>query len=529
MPNWTKIVAVVLVAATTIPGYLLLQQSLSLGYDQPVVGVKGEATSGWINDVQTSGGDGNDMHPSIASIGDMVYVAFSRYDSVSGFFRIAVIESTDGGVTWSQIGDFSPGLHDCKYPVMTAYAGALFVAFQYDLSPTDHDIYCYASSTGATGPWTPYTVRADASDDYRPTISSVTITNYGGVYVAFESHAGGVDGTDLLICKSTGGTFSPAVAFVGVGDSSEFTAADMCVYDDQNYPTIYVAFQKLSGGQNDIYFTRSLNGASTWSPLYQVTSNTNDEYAPSISAYILYVIVSYVMWTDNPDVYATIWNGAAFGQASVVSNSADYEGRPKSCNLFDDFYVVYARGPSYTDGGLYARSAVGSLSPSWGTPSMISDSVAAVDAENPPGLATCDRPDSNFYLAVAWGDYRTSLGNPDVYYSTQGCRFTMDTDPAGITFEVDGAIYSSQQTFNWPAGYEHALTATPDGFSYWSDGTNQWLTPAVTVSASTNDVPGMIAYYGVIPEFSFLALPIVGMIFIILLPRTRRGNKGCAR
>ncbi len=526
--NRKKTAAVVLIVAITIPGLFFLQKSSTPAADPLTSGVKGGAASGWINDVQAYGGGGHDLWPTMVSSGDKVYVAFSRFDSGTGFYRITVMESSDGGIVWSQIGDFSPGSHDCKYPVMTIYNGVLFVAFQYDSSATDHDIYCYASSAGATGPWTSNVVRADTNDDYRPTIAAVTIINHPGVYVVFENQRGGLDGTDLLVYKSTGDAFALLGVIVGGSDSSEFTMADICVYQGETNPIIYVAFQKLSGGQNDIYFVRSFDGGSTWSSFYQVTSSTNDEYAPSISAGYFYLLTSYVMWNGGPDLYATVWNGAYFGTPYPLSSSSDYEGWPKACNWLDDFYIFYARGSNYTNGGLFMQSAAGALDPYWSVPSLISDSGAAADAGYRPGIALCDRPDANLYFATGWGDYRAGANNSDIYYTTQGCRYTVNTDPLGLTFQVDDVTYSTEQIFNWPAGFQHKLNASDGSYPFlrWDDGTNQWYTQTVILYSLTTDVtPGMTAYYAAIPEFSFLALPIMGMMCIILLSRARRRNK----
>ena len=508
----------------TVSGLFLLLKNTPSSENQLTGRVEGGAASGWINDVQATVGGGNDSSPTMVSIGDSVFVAFSRFDVGSGYQKITVIESTDGGVVWFQIGDFSPGPHDCKHPVMTVYNGELYVAFQYDLSVSDHDIYCYRSSPGAIGPWTAYRVRSDTNDDYRPTIDAVTIQNYAGVYVAFENRSGGTEGTDLLISKSLGGAFSDPSIFVGGSDAGEYTMADMSVYDDQINPVIFVAFMILTGSQHDIYFVRSLNGGGTWSSLYQVTSSLNDEYAPSISAGYFFVIISYIMWDGDPDLYAVTWNGAYFGTPYPLSSTPDIEGSPIAYNLLDNFYVVYPRGSTNTSGHLYMQSASGSVNPTWSYPSMLSDSAAAADVGYRPGLTLCDRPDSNLYFAAAWGDYRSGTGDSDLLYSTEGCRYTVRTDPPGMTFLVDDVAYSSEQTFNWPAGFQHTLNAPANAIPFFclDDGTNQWFTATISPYASTSDVtPGMTAYYTAIPEFSHLVIPVMGMIGIVLLSWVR--------
>lgn len=520
----------ILIAAIMTPGLLLFLSLSPSDTDQSTVVAKGGISSGWINDVQVLGGSGHDSWPAMVSRGDSIYVALSRFDSGTGLYRITVMESIDGGVVWSEIGDFSPGAFDCKYPVITDYNGVLFVAFQYDLSATDHDIYCYISSAGATGPWTSYGIRTDSNDDYRPAIGSVISANHAGVYVVFENHRGSPDGTDLLLYKSTGGAFSFLGTLAGGGDAGEFTMADISVYQDELNPIIYVAFELLSGGQKDIYFIRSLNGGSTWSSMYQVTSSPNDEYSPSISVGTLFLLTSYVMWNGNPDVYAIVWNGAAFGNPIPLSASADNEGWPEAYNWWDNFYVFYAKGSTATNGQVYLQTASGLLNPTWSYSAMISDPDAAVEVEYRPGLAQCDRPDANFYFATAWGDYRAGIDNSDIYYSTQGCRYTVNTDPAGLSFRVDGVTYTSEQVFSWPAGFQHTMIAN-DGtstFLRWDDGLNQYYTQTTSQYALTDDVT-LTAYYTAIPEFSHLAIPVLGMMCVLMFTLALRRNRNRVR
>ena len=518
-----KIVAVILGSLVTASGVFFLFQNGPSGDDRLNGGTQGGSSSGWINDVQVTAGGGNDSWPAMVSIGDSVFVAFSRFDSDTGYHRISVTESKDGGLVWSQIGDFSPGLRDCMYPVMTVFNGELYVAFQYDLSSSDHDIYCYKSSPGATGPWTGYSVRNDTNDDYRPTIDAVTIQNFAGVYVAFENRLGGTEGTDLVMSRSTGGAFSLPSTFVGAGDASEYTTADMSVYDDQIIPAIFVAFMKLVGSQNDIYFVRSLDGGGTWSS-HQVTSSLNDEYAPSISAGYFYVLISYLIWDGDPDLYVITWNGATFGNPYPLSATAFIEGWPVAFNWFDNFYVVYTRGSTLTSGQLYMQSASGSANPTWGYPTTISDLDSAADVGYSPALAICDRPDAQLYFAASWGDHRSGSGSSDIFYSTQGCRYTVNTNPTGLAFIVDGVTHTSEQTFNWPAGFQHTLEAPPNAIPFycWDDGTNQWFTQTVTPFATTSDVPGMTAFYTAIPEFAYVTIPVAGIIGIVLLSMIRR-------
>jgi len=513
----TVIVLSLLATVALIPGFLLLQSGKPADSGDLLLGAKGEPSSSWINDVPVHSGVGSDSSPTMTSDGDVLYTAFSRFDDATGFYRIAVMMSTDGGVTWSQAGDLSPGPNNCTYPAILVYFGSLYVAFQYEVSASDHDVYCYVSPTGGTGPWTSYGVRTDSNDDRLPAIGAVTESNYFGVYVVLENRRGGLEGSDLLMYRSTGAAFSFVNTIIGSGNSSEYTSPDITVYQEVNNPSIYVGFERSSGGQRDVCFVWSNNGGTTWSSLYQVAFALEDEYAPSISASQNFLLIAYLVWNGDPDLYVRVWNGVTFGSPYPLSASADYEGWPEVLNLQSDFYVIYARGTGYTNGNVFLQTATGAQNPVWSYPYLISDYAAAAEAGYSPGLALCDRPDANLYLAAVWGDYRTDPGSSDVYYSTQGCRFTVRAEPAGPTLMVDDVVYSSEQTFNWPAGYQHTLTASTDvnSFLYWDDGNARYYTLTIVPYATTSDVTMVAAYVG-IPEFSGLVLPIAGVLAIFV-------------
>jgi titin len=87
--------------------------------------------------------------------------------------------------------------------------------------------------------------------------------------------------------------------------------------------------------------------------------------------------------------------------------------------------------------------------------------------------------------------YNSATGSNTVTVTAATVQVTVGTNPAGLSFSVDGTSYSATQTLTWTVGASHTLaTTTPqtlagtqDSFSAWSDGGA--LSHSVTASSTT--------------------------------------------
>jgi sugar lactone lactonase YvrE len=95
-------------------------------------------------------------------------------------------------------------------------------------------------------------------------------------------------------------------------------------------------------------------------------------------------------------------------------------------------------------------------------------------------------PDSNSSTT-----YNSATGSNSVSVTAATVQVTVTTNPAGLTFTVDGTSYSATQNLTWTVGANHTIaTLTPqvlagaqESFSSWSDGGAQ--SHSVTASSST--------------------------------------------
>ena len=160
-----------------------------------------------------------------------IYVAFSRFNGLTGGSRIQFTRSTDGGATFSPLSVISTG----------GQAGT-------------------RSTQGA----------------------DIAVAPNGNVYVAYQSDAGNNQDTNSIrLVKSTdcGKHWNQPVnvADVGLGQAPGVgfrtpTFAFVAV-DDTNPNVVYVAAQSLVDGDYDIYVEQSTDGGATWGPPVMVNED----------------------------------------------------------------------------------------------------------------------------------------------------------------------------------------------------------------------------------------------------------------
>jgi len=500
--------------------------------------IAGAPMSGWIDDIPVASSPGHDVWPSCAvDKNGSLYVAYSDFNSSTGYYRIRVAESIDAGLNWTDVADISPGNGDCRYASMgyDRVADRLYIAFQYDYSSTDHDIYCAESSTSASAPWTLRGVRTDTNDDYHPSLAVIDSGwNNDGVYVVLENQRGIIDGGDLVLFKAkTGGSFSIVSDFAGNSDSLAYSWPSTAVlYENStNRGILYVAYARQANiltSQEDIYVTFTQDGGSSWSSKYRLTSDSKDEFSPSVAVTTDYCIVAYTLQysVTDTDIYCVTTDFTDTSTPVSISDSIDLEAWPKVTVSASKFYVVYPRDASLTSSHIYLKSANETLYPTWSAASGVSDASAEVDGGYRPDIVFQER-NGTYYAAVAWGDYRNGVGNSDIYYSTEGARYTIGTEPLGLNFTVDGANYSANQIFNWPAGTQHNISTASvqddNIFNYWTDGLSNWSLNSLNLTAGMDDETFEAKFQEFpIPEFQDIMLSIVSIVALSIVFKSKK-------
>jgi hypothetical protein len=502
----------------------------------------GAPASGWIDDVPVTTSPGHDVWPSCAvDKNGSLFVAYSDFNSSTGYYRISVAKSIDAGLNWTEVADISPGNGDCRYASIgyDGVADRLYIAFQHDYSSTDHDIYCAESSTGVSTPWALRGVRIDTDDDYHPSLAVIDSGwNNDGVYVVLENQRGIIDGTDLVLFKAkTGGSFSIVSDFAGNSDSLAYSWPSTAIlYENStNRGILYVAYARQANiltSQEDIYVAFTQDGGSSWSSKYRLASDSKDEFSPSVAVTADYCLVAYTLQysVTDTDIYCVTTNFTDTSTPISISDSMDLEAWPEVASFASKFYVAYPRGDSLISSKVCLKSADEALYPTWSTASAASDSSSEADGGYRPAFALQER-NGTHYAVIAWADYRNGAGNSDIYYSTEGARYAIGTSPTGYNFTVDGTNYSANQTFNWPAGTLHNISTSSvqngDIFNCWTDGVSNWTMNSLNVTAGMIDASFEAKFLGIpIPEFQDILLPISSIAAFAITFKLKSKKRG---
>ena len=333
----------------------------------------------WGPVVQLSHTDVASTGPRLTVCGSFVHAIW--YDQVGGTRCAAYRRSTDGGASWDSVmmlrGD--PGAY--KYadylaarnggPVHFAYDSSLHVYYRRStnngatwssgvaLCTCSVDMYYFAQNSSAIfvayhdlNLGTLFAVRstddgvtwsqpsAIARFSYSVSQRTYFITDYPPVlFFAFERYDGG---DTMFLTRSTDngaswGNAVPAIAFQASGDADWSLAAE-------GRGRLHVGWEDNRTGNWEIYYSRSTDNGTTWSPADRRTTTTgaffNNLRASGDMVYLCYQ--SYVppggqqrstdaglSWTEGDFAWAEEGNCVAFGDANWVHYGSSKYSRSK--------------------------------------------------------------------------------------------------------------------------------------------------------------------------------------------------------
>ena len=229
------------------------------------------------------------------------------YDDTPGNYEIYYKQSTDKGFTWSNSRRLTWTLTDSWAPCIAVdSSGNLYVAWHEYMSG-DAEVY-FKKSTDGGATWTankritwntgwsvsPH-LAVDSSGYFHLVWSDFTPGNYELFYS--KSTDGGATWTaGKRLTWNAGWSLHPRIAVSGLNN-------------------LYVVWSDSTPGVNEIYYTRSMDGGSTWTAGKRLTWNAGWSYAPDIA-----VDPSgnpHVVWYDDtPGNQELYYIGSADGGAS---------------------------------------------------------------------------------------------------------------------------------------------------------------------------------------------------------------------
>lgn len=178
----------------------------------------------------------------------------------------------------------------------------------------------------------------------------------------------------------------------------------------------------------------------------------------------------------------------------------------RTYNVAGYIHVIYWKEETVGLGNLYYRKANIGEPARWSYPALrITDDNARVSIWDPIYVDRAITTVRDTVPVVVWTDSRGA--DDDVYATTLGGKYTIDTSPSGLKVRVDNVDYWTPVSFYWAWGSSHSLYAPDQGihtFVSWSDGGAQshrirarsygeeliiaYYTPTLTLSVSPTTV-----------------------------------------
>jgi len=286
--------------------------------------------------------------------------------------------------------------------------------------------------------------------------TAIAIDGLGNVYVTGSSQASGGNYDYATIKYNSAGQEQWVARYVGPSNRGAEHATAIAVDGSGN---VYVTGESFGSGTRFDYATVKYDsaGQEQWVARYNGPANLNDSPSGIALDDLGNVYVTGTSFAGTFHDYATVKYDSSGQEQWVARYTRPFNDSFATAIALDGSGNIYVTGYSY---------GAGRTPPDYAT--IKYDSAGQeqwVARYNGPGnsydSATAIAVDGSGNVYVT-GSSIGSGGDSD--YATikyvPAVQVTVQTNPAGLTFSVDGTTYSSTQTFSWASGSSHTIATT---------------------------------------------------------------------
>ena len=240
----------------------------------------------WQNDKRLTANAGQSAVPVIAVSGADIYVAW--YDDTSGYYRIYLKKSADGGATWQPSQTLTHGASNCWDPALAVSGANVYLAWSNDALGFG-EIYFRRSNDGGATWQAVKRITHSAGNSQNPAIA----VSGANIFVAWDDDTPG--NAEIYFRRSTdrGLTWQSAQRLTFTAGESEFPAV---AASDAN---VYVAWADDTPGNKEVYFKKSADGGATWQASQRLTNDAGDSWDPAVAVSSVNVYVAWMNETSS--------------------------------------------------------------------------------------------------------------------------------------------------------------------------------------------------------------------------------------
>ena len=353
-----------------------------------------------------SNNGGESRKPSIATDGARMLIVWQDISSGNG--EILFSKSIDGGATFSAPINISNNSRDSIYPSIVTDGTNILIVWQ-DGSTGNDEILFSKSTDGGTTFSVPKNLSNDVINSSNPSITT------DGTNILVTWHDASSGNEEIRFSKSTDGgtTFSVPK---NISNNSGESLRPSITTDGTN---ILVTWYDNSSGHYEILFSKSTDGGTTFSVPKNISNVIEDSNDPIIITDGTNILV---IWNDRPVINYEIFfskstdGGTTFSVPKNISNTVGLSVDPSITTDGTNILVTWRDHSSGNGEILFSKSIDGGAT--FSAPINISNN-SGISVE--PSIAT----NAN-YILVTW--YDASSGNGEILFS----KSTIDSDGDGI-------------------------------------------------------------------------------------------------